>query len=396
MGAGHDHLPADVRAKREQVKEAIGTIVPEGGWPDWLLDGDIESAQQYVMNYAVYLNSKHSGWGTAPPGASRAGAIRYLKAALEALGDKQDKRFKEPVFWLLSNSRLWPSDAHRGLTEADPVFDDIQAMAKSRLDPLGEKYESEVYVGKGFGALMGHLGSDIGQSAHPRQDTHGTLYFPKNEKIDEIYGVFSGFVYLYMLRIACEAIDKQFQAKSATALSTIKGVNATNVDTMNQTAPLVLNKSPHPKGTMRMWAKYNSDHSEADLPKCAENADCNRDAWVVDSSLMCEAYEEAARIFGKPIRVKNNLSPDFDARTRASGAWHDACPSRVTSRLLTILRPTQAIGASSPITASTQARPGASSSPRSIRRPRRCAMTCMLSMRAAMCRGARPRARAIG
>ena len=325
MGAGHDHLPADVRAKREQVKEAIGTIVPEGGWPDWLLDGDIESAQQYVMNYAVYLNSKHSGWGTAPPGASRAGAIRYLKAALEALGDKQDKRFKEPVFWLLSNSRLWPSDAHRGLTEADPVFDDIQAMAKSRLDPLGEKYESEVYVGRGFGALMGHLGSDIGQSAHPRQDTHGTLYFPKNEKIDEIYGGFSGFVYLYMLRIACEAIDKQFQAKSASALSTIKGVNATNVDTMNQTAPLVLNKSPHPKGTMRMWAKYNSDHSEADLPKCAENADCNRDAWVVDSSLMCEAYEEAARIFGKPIRVKNNLSPDFDARTRASGAWHDAC-----------------------------------------------------------------------
>ena len=109
-----------------------------------------------------------------------------------------------------------------------------------------------------------------------------------------------GFTDMFKLLIAAHALDPGFQAKAAAAFGRAGGTGA--------------GKPPAVKGFMRMLAKLETDHADADEPKPYENADTNRVAWVLeDAEQLIKAEAEARAELGMPIRCKNNYQLSFDA-----------------------------------------------------------------------------------
>ena len=106
--------------------------------------------------------------------------------------------------------------------------------------------------------------------------------------------------HIFKLLIAAHALDASFQAKAAAAFVRAGGTGA--------------GKPPAVKGFMRMMAKLQTDHADADEPKPYENADTNRVAWVLeDAEQLIKAEAEARTELGPPIRCKNNYQQSFDA-----------------------------------------------------------------------------------
>ena len=257
---------------------------PDPAYPDDRLAA-AECAEQYSADYDEY--------GISPdrvdqPDAAekRAYTLRWMRGALERMA-AHDARFKRPLLYVLTNVRLWPDEEN----PEEPGFAQLKAFAGAKLDALGDAAEVEIYAALELGPKLDGVCADV-TNVHPRQDVHAGLAEA---------GEGRGDVTACKLLIAAHALDPGFQAKAAAAFGRAGGTGA--------------GKPPAVKGFMRMFAKLQTDHADADEPKPYENADTNRVAWVLeDAEQLIKAEAEARAELGMPIRCKNNYQLSFDAR----------------------------------------------------------------------------------
>jgi hypothetical protein len=214
---------------------------------------------------------------------------------------KGDKRYREPAFWLVANSRMW---AEEGLLTSDSGLRALRALATEKLTKLCDEQETGVYTALGLAEKLGGLGEGATRSQLPRQDENVQLALPAGHT--PVGGSLDAD-YLMLLHVASTAIDERFKKLIARAVE-IEGGRA-EVDV----------KHAHPKGKMRMAAKLAHDHANETVPRAACNVDVNRMAWVLPAERMAGAYAAAEQVLGPPIRVKNGYHPDNDARERSFG-----------------------------------------------------------------------------
>eukprot|EP00964_Phaeocystis_antarctica_P073541 scaffold45132_cov64-Phaeocystis_antarctica.AAC.6 len=201
-----------------------------------------------------------------------------------------DAKFKRALLFVIANNRLWPDNEN----PEEPGFAQLKAFAGAKLDVLGDAAEREIYAALGLGPKLDGVCADI-ENVHPRQDVHAGLPACGSSNVSR-----SGIENIYKLLIAALALDPGFQAKAAAAFGRAGGTGA--------------GKPPAVKGYMRMMAKLETDHADADEPKPYENADTNRVAWVLeDADQLIKAEAEVRTELGPPIRCKNNYQVSFDA-----------------------------------------------------------------------------------
>ena len=277
-GVDEDGVPLAAK----QAAKAIRELEP----PDPAHPDDRLAAAGYAEQYSA------SNWGVSPwagqpdEAEKRAFTLRWVQAALERTA-AHDTSFKRPLLYVLANARLWPDDEN----PEEPGFVQLKAFAGAKLDALGEAAEREIYAALGLGPKLDGVCADV-ENVHPRQDVHAGLAASTAEM--------GSWEDIIKLLIAAHALDAGFQAKAAAAFVRAGGTGA--------------GKPPAVKGFMRMLAKLNTDHADADEPKPYENADTNRVAWVLeDAEQLIKAEAEARTALGPPIRCKNNYQQSFDA-----------------------------------------------------------------------------------
>ena len=253
-----------------------------------------------AMQYVAAFSGRRDDAGVVPEGGNRDEALHWLHAALTRTS-AGETHLKPTIPWLMANYRLWPKSKDADQHTADePGFASLKEMAISQLRSIEEEFAS-AYT-ESLGQQLGGLGSEgdpppTNPVERVRQDVHGTLRWPTGVGVPNLP---INEAYLYLLRIAALAIDGQFQRKAVEAYTRIMGSEP---------------RHARVKSFQRMWAKLQTDHRDAADPKPAENIDVIRTAWEVPENKFGEAYEEAARVFGRPVRVKNNYAPSFDTST---------------------------------------------------------------------------------
>ena len=277
-GIDEDGVPLAAK----QAAKAIRELEP----PDPAHPDDRLAAAGYAEQYSI--DDDESPWAGQPDEAEkRAATLRWVQAALERTA-AHDTRFKRPLLYVLANDRLWPDQEN----PEEPGFAQLKAFAGAKLDALGEAAEREIYAALGLGPKLDGVCADV-ENVHPRQDVHAGLAAATFEFFNDLQHAFK-------LLIAAHALDAGFQAKAAAAFVRAGGTGA--------------GKPPAVKGFMRMMAKLQTDHADADEPKPYENADTNRVAWVLeDAEQLIKAEAEARTELGPPIRCKNNYQQSFDA-----------------------------------------------------------------------------------
>jgi len=295
-------------APEEGSPSAAAGLLTDLPGPDGALPDDSSHVALYLQDFVF---RGRSGTGEAPAGADRGAALRWLNAALDSIG-RGDKRYKQPVKWLIANCRLWPDCCD----SAEPGFVELQQLALDRLDAIGIGYEQDVFAARGLGEALGGMGTGLARPVgcdtdHPRQDSFlrpppSGSPMSAEESGGSLTRLSESLSYLALLLSAVHAIDPIFQAAA-------RGV-------CEEASCGGRHHSASPKGMMRMIAKLISDHLESDSPKTADNVDTNRCAWTFDEpSQVREAFQAAIAVFGEPLRVKNSYSPDFDAMAASRG-----------------------------------------------------------------------------
>eukprot|EP00929_Paragymnodinium_shiwhaense_P114258 TRINITY_DN825_c0_g2_i1.p1 TRINITY_DN825_c0_g2~~TRINITY_DN825_c0_g2_i1.p1 ORF type:complete len:750 (-),score=267.75 TRINITY_DN825_c0_g2_i1:151-2400(-) len=247
--------------------------------PKGTTDDDRLHAEKYMLTFSTERDAD------APPGADRTAALRWLKCALVEVSEG-DKRFFMPAKRLIGTTRLWPNMED----DYEEGFADLQDFAVKQLDEIGKKFETEVFEARKLGDSLGKIGKEV-KPCKPRQDTFG-LPLPKKFGGDD-----KDVAYAAFLLTAVHAIDPLYQA---TARKICEGVGGKCT-------------SPAPKGFMRMLAKMETDHADADEPKTAENIDTNRVAWTIDGEEELKKAFQDAKALGKVLRVKNGYRHEFNA-----------------------------------------------------------------------------------
>lgn len=272
---------------------------------------DHKHALLYLQNHAGG-NSELAG--IAPDGADRKKALQWLKDALLKISEEHEKAYQLPVKWLIGNWRLWPDEDD---DKKDPGFVDLKNLAIRKLDGIGKKYE-EQYRERKLGTELGFIGENLEFEIRPRQDHYLTPpngYFglrllnerggnevDRNELHEQERKQQSSFI--IFLLTAVHGVDHIFQDAAKEICESVGGTS----------------RAPPPKGFMRMWAKLDTDHSDAKSPRAAENIDTNRVAWIFEEpSQLRDAFEKAMKIFGAPLRVKNGYDPAFNAMAETKG-----------------------------------------------------------------------------
>ena len=280
---GNDTDGVPLAAKR--AAKAIRELEP----PDPAHPDDRLAAAEYAEQYDGKGDYEGiSPWAGQPDEAEkRAVTLRWVQAALERTA-AHDTSFKRPLLYLITNQRLWPDCKN----PEEPGFAQLKAFAEAKLDALGEAAECEIYAALGLGPKLDGVCADV-ENVHPRQDVHAGLAASTADPM-------GGMEHAFKLLIGAHALDDSFQATAAAAFVRACGTGA--------------GKPPAVKGYMRMVAKLHTDHADAAEPKCYENADTNRVAWVLeDAEQLIKAEAEARTALGPPIRCKNNYQQSFDA-----------------------------------------------------------------------------------
>ena len=291
----------------QDAAEKMKTLKP----PNPKRAGDHKHALLYLQNHA---GSNTDLIGQAPDGADRETALRWLKDALLKISESHEKSYQLPVKWLIGNYRLWLDE------EKDDGFESLKELAIKKLDKIGHKYEAQ-YVDRKLGEELGFVGKDLEFKVRPRQDHYlkvvgpvagrfGLKEIPEKElrhlDADERHQheTKKQSSFIVFLLTAVHGVDEIFQQTAKEICESVGGTS----------------RAPPPKGFMRMWAKLDTDHKEAESPRAAENIDTNRVAWIFqEPSQLRDAFEKAMKIFGAPLRVKNGYDLNFNAMAETKG-----------------------------------------------------------------------------
>jgi len=273
-------------------------------------DSRFKDDGKHVELYLKYFTDDRHLDGKEPPGAKRKIALRWLYAALEKFSEG-DHQYQLPIKFLLGSWRLWKDSSN----PREEEFRKLKKLAEKKLDIIGEDFERDVFVGLGIGGILGTLGTEV-PPQRPRQDEY--LPMPKDFESDGDLG--PDEFYIALLLTAVHAVDPFFQEEAAKICEAAGGEC----------------KGPAPKGFMRIFAKMSTDHATAKVPKPAENVDTNRAAWIFEKPEdLAKAYEGAKKVWGRPLRVKNGCSPDFNALQISKGYRNVLCNYRYAPQGLT-------------------------------------------------------------
>ena len=296
-------MPARAGSAKDAA-ERMKTLAP----PNPKQAGDHKHALLYLENHA---GGNTELIGIAPKGADRKKALRWLQDALLKISESHDKSYQLPVKWLIGNYRLWQED------DDDPPDKDgfyaLKNLAMKKLEPIGKKYEQQ-YRERKLGVELGFVGQDLQFTIRPRQDHYLKLpgYFglkepPKQQSTPDALREHvrkQQSCYIIYLLAAVHGIDHLFQEAAKRICESCGGEC----------------RAPPCKGFMRMWAKLDTDHKDAETPRAAENIDTNRVAWIFqEPEELRKAFDKAQKVLGAPLRVKNGYDPNFDAMTETKG-----------------------------------------------------------------------------
>ena len=194
----------------------------------------------------------------------------------------------------------------RGHAAFAKAYATLRSTGLKRLQELGASVEKEVFVGKNLKSL-GELGRehwnkklrmDVGLVEDASDESNHILgtELSASAKTDEQY--------IVCLALVAAAVNPYFQE---TLGQVFKG--RVNGDV-----------KPAPSKTAgRMYAKLMDDHKEEAPPRPACNVDTVRAAVVFDTAEdLMNGYKRVAARF-KPLRVKNNFDPNFDAPSKSFG-----------------------------------------------------------------------------
>ena len=221
--------------------------------------------------------------------AEVAAAVQHLVAAVLAVGPRAGEA-KRMVSYLLGSWLLWRSLEVEGRGPDD--FQHVASLCTRHLHQAAVRIEA-TFVAESLGGLFASFPTGtILPEQDLRQDDHGGV--PLDPSVLHSEGMAR-----MVLLILGHSVDQGFQNASAHAMAAIEG------STIQHAAV---------KGRNRCWLKATTDYCVDRPPTDARNVDMVRNAVTFPTpEAMRAGFDSLVCAFGQPLRVKNNMQPDYQA-----------------------------------------------------------------------------------